>query len=422
MRSTRALTLVIVATCALSDRGPSEATLRDSQTVADARAAAIPLPLCRIAAPPERFAPPNGQPSYGPGGKFKQGFTSSLAAFTYAGARRLAVRENYGYSLYDLTDPHLPAYSEACDVEGVAGFGRLGDVFNTVVSLGAAPDGSRLLVSYRAPHGSLLMARAYPGRPGCTFNLAGEFTPRAGGGEYVTGAYRGIALASGVSVADVTTPLRGAEALTPNSIPSMSLTGAPVAMPDAGAQAGPWVVYPALASPLVVVTDGVAVYSFSVQSVGFPAGTQALTASAAMHANGSLYLLVEATGGNGWALVRMGSPGLFARIGGIVHLAAGWVEVGSSAGLTLDGDAVFVAWARDVAVTVQAPVVFSANAWGANLMSVSGVGAWFGNPVFNRAVQTGAGMFEVYTGTKQYGYATTIRCGAKPKPPVGGAQ
>ena len=88
-----------------------------------------------------QFSPPGGASSYGPSGKFKPGFLTSLDTFSYLGLPSLLVRENYGYTVYSLASPGAPGSPSFCDIEAI--YHKAGDGFNTVFGVGASADDLR---------------------------------------------------------------------------------------------------------------------------------------------------------------------------------------------------------------------------------------------------------------------------------------
>ncbi|MEO6326111.1 MAG: hypothetical protein ABIT01_14480, partial [Thermoanaerobaculia bacterium] len=67
----------------------------------------------------EQFHPQGNPLGYGPAGHFKSGFAGSISSYTVAGARRLIVSENFGYTIYGLANPNLPTVLGAQDIESL---------------------------------------------------------------------------------------------------------------------------------------------------------------------------------------------------------------------------------------------------------------------------------------------------------------
>lgn len=176
---------------------------------------------CTVASP-VRF--PSGFSFYP---KFFPGYTDSFDVYSAGGSRRLVERENYGYSILDLSNPASPRWLGYFDIEQQSGYQKNGDGFNTVERVAAAADGSRIFVNYKeSTHGNLLMQPS-----GSIFSFAGEYNPaRCQGGvavAHVGSRYLGFSLqpGAGLVVADVTNFVTGSSATHQNSIPSESLSG-----------------------------------------------------------------------------------------------------------------------------------------------------------------------------------------------------
>lgn len=189
-------------------------------------------------------------------GKFSTGYADDLALLSDGEPRRLLLRESFGYSLWNLSNPRSPTLESINDLESKPGYERTGDGFQTVLRVAAPPDGSRLLVNWKQDnHGTLLMRPVTSGS-GTSFDFAGEFNPgRAGGGIAIvkTGArYLGLSLPqTGVVVAEVTSFVNGQAANRPGSIPGEMLAGAPSGF--GAVAAGAFVVYTTGAGELILV-------------------------------------------------------------------------------------------------------------------------------------------------------------------------
>ncbi|KAA0253675.1 PKD domain-containing protein [Acidobacteria bacterium ACD] len=272
---------------------------------------------CTLQGTPNFFDPPavTGWPMNG-----FESRSDDLDLYQNGAGRRLAVRATYGYVIYDLSSPDRPVQLDFHDIHAVPGYERHGDGQSTVNAIGAAPDGSRMLVAYNDLHGTLVMT---PNNNRFTF--AGEFTPTwtsFGGGLAVDKLPSGRIMAyslprSGLHVADITNPVTGAAATQTDSIPrelvdsSIAPTGIMHSLQAVEAGGKHYLVYGAGARIVLidVTNPGPTVGSyasgfrsrvFTADEFGFPAGTSLNTVSAAEHPlTGSLHLFVEGSVGTG---------------------------------------------------------------------------------------------------------------------------
>lgn len=271
-------------------------------------------------------------------GKFQPGFANALSVYGPAGARKLLMRQNFGYSIFGLANPASPALENFRDVETT--LPKSGDGFETVLDVEGAPDGSRALVGYKqTPNGTLLMKPQ-----GSGFTFAGDFSPtRPLGGVAILQQgtrYLGFSLPNtALGVADITTFGTGT---TARSISSEIVNGAP-----GGTQlqvAGNQVVY--ISGFNVVIVDASVIGSIGALSAGFAlhmhslasiglAGNSVAAVSAAIHpVSGALYLVVEGKQGGettGIVLLRSTDGGAtLTRVGDVYVPPVPFSGVGSS--------------------------------------------------------------------------------------------
>lgn len=266
-----------------------------------------------------KFEPPqSGYPA-----KFAPGFTTSLVLYGPPSARKLLVPQNFGVSIFQLTDPDAPALAGFLDIEET--LPREPGATGTVAGVAAARDGSRLLVAYgRSPNGTLLL------RP--TFAYAGDFGPPVptGGTAILQNGSRYLGfslLKTGLSVADITTFGSGTAA---GSIPHEFVANAPggARMKTEGSHvvylSGPNVVIVNAASigPIGQLSSGFRVSAHAPASLGLAGGEFASVATALHPLTGDLYLLLEGKVGalsSGFALARTRNGGeTLERVGQIV--------------------------------------------------------------------------------------------------------
>ncbi|MBL8114712.1 MAG: hypothetical protein JNK60_17660, partial [Acidobacteria bacterium] len=283
---------------------------------------------------PVKFEPPAGVYP----GKFQPGFANALSVYGPAGARKLLMRQNYGYSIFSLVNPASPAVENFRDVETT--LPKNGDGFETVLDVAGAPDGSRALVGYKqTPNGTLLMQPQ-----GAGFTFAGDFSPtRPLGGAAILqqgSRYLGFSLTNtALGVADITVFGTGT---TARSIPNEIVLGSP-----GGRQlqvAGNHVVY--INSANVVIVDASVIGSIGALSAGFAfhlhsltsiglAGDSVAAVSAAIHpVSGALYLVVEGKLGSetkGIVLLRStDGGGTLTRVGNVYVPPTPFSGAGSS--------------------------------------------------------------------------------------------
>lgn len=278
------------------------------------------------------------EPTGGATTGFAPGYSDSLSV----GGDRLFERANYGIRVWRIGSWSAP------EVEwdlmrrpgGNPTYTRTGDGQQTVVAIGASPDGKRVLAGWKdTTHGSLLLDAAG--------NNRGEFMPaRAYGGvgvlQTADGRYIGLALSqTGLSAADVTPLLSGAAATTQNSIPRVMVPGAPGGLSGALCTSRDRAVYTTPFGSIVHVKaiDGPGLVKVSV--------TPAILASCAAREGGDTVVGVE--GGLRW-LTRAGAdvsgeptvplPGTPACVAVHQGIAYAWVGDGYSTKLFANGEEV----------------------------------------------------------------------------------
>src|SRR5258706_10763962 len=98
----------------------------------------LPSPLiaqCNLNAPLYKFSPTGSALGYGPSGHFLSGFATDLNVFSVGTSPRLILREDFGYTLFDLSSPAAPVMSGTQDIEGFQGtFTKVGDGFSTITT------------------------------------------------------------------------------------------------------------------------------------------------------------------------------------------------------------------------------------------------------------------------------------------------
>ncbi len=376
---------------------------------------------------PQKFEPP-------PAGmyptKFLPGFAREFSIYGAPGARRLMMRQNFGYSIFSLTSPQSPALVASHDIEETLPV--LGDGTETVSALGASADGSRAIVSYRqTPHGNLLM-----GATGSIFGFAGEFRPsRAFGGvviQQIGARYMGYALTNaGLTVADVTELLKPPDVLVPGSIASEQVEGAP-----GGTQlqvAGNTLVYQTASGFVIVdvslvgtsvpfLSSQFRVYQHVPAAFGLPANTASSIAAGIDPVTRALYGMAEtrSDGTNGFGLVRSTDGGAtLTRVGNAFVPPAPFSGPGSNS----PGVSTLVPTSNGLMA-----LFFSGVSGGNNKLSAMLVDAWgidqtpgaifnpasfagsdFVSPLYLRGFSEG-GVVNAYVGTGQAGFALQLAC------------
>lgn len=318
--------------------------------------------------------------------KFTYGYTDDLSVFGPPGARRLLMRESFGFTLWDLGFPGAPRRIRSVDLEARPGYGVVGDAFQTVSKVAAAADGSRFLVNWRQDtHGNLLL------QTDDSFANAGEYGPaRASGGiaiGKVGNRYLAFSMSAfAVQVADVTSFVTGAAAAMPGSIPSEVLNGAPTG--SGPVIAGDYLVYTANAGGVVVVnisnpgpvgsiSSSFAVGIASGIDLGFTRNAALYNASAAIVGT-RLYIFAAARepdffgidDGLGMAFTDNGMT--FTLVGPAYHPGPSYLPSppspshSASAVVPLDDDVLAVTWTRSTS-NQNKLFTFSAKGWGTDL-------------------------------------------------------
>lgn len=376
---------------------------------------------------PQKFEPP-------PAGmyptKFLPGFAREFSIYGAPGARRLMMRQNFGYSIFGLASPQSPSLLASHDIEETLPV--LGDGTETVSALGASADGSRAIVSYRqTPHGNLLM-----GATGSIFGFAGEFRPsRAFGGvviQQIGARYIGYALTNaGLTVADVTGLLKPPDVLVPGSIASEQVEGAP-----GGTQlqvVGNTLVYQTASGFVIVdaslvgpavpfLSSQIRVYVHAPQAFGLPAGTASSITAGIHPVTQTLYVLAETRtdGTNGFGLAKSTDGGAtLTKVGGIFLPPPPFSGPGSAS----PGVSTLVPTANGLMA-----LFFSGVAGGSNKLSSMLVDTWgtdqtpaavfnpasfsgsdFVSPLYLRGFDEG-GSIHAYVGTGQAAFALKLTC------------
>jgi hypothetical protein len=356
--------------------------------------------------------------------KFVTGFTTSLDLYGAPGNRRVVVRENYGYSVFNLSNPAMPSYAASSDIEGQPGYGQGGDGFTTVGDLAAASDGSRLLVNYTTSHGTLLMSPL-----GAIYTFAGEFGISNGTVALakVGARYLGFNLKStGLTAADVGAFVIGPNATTTGSIAFASVLGAP------GSTAPP-----VAAGSYIVYAGGGGVAVVNVSNPGFPGAGLALNftttvvpastfglssvygATAAIHpTNGMLYILAEGlTGGApGAGLARSANGSAFTQVGSVFSNGPTYTSaVGVSTMAATATDLVVLFWGRNAGIGVNKLFTMTASSFGTDLTPAvtvdSSIYTDFPKAYRMRAFTSGTQVY-AYVGAQAAGYAIGLTCSA----------
>ncbi|HEV8268807.1 MAG TPA: hypothetical protein VGR00_11250 [Thermoanaerobaculia bacterium] len=358
--------------------------------------------------------------------KFVTGFTTSLDLYGAAGNRRVLVRENYGYSVFSLSNPAMPSYLAASDIEGQPGYEQAGDGFSTVGDVAAVGDGSRILVNYTSNHGTLLMSPQ-----GAAYTFAGEFGISNGSVALakVGARYLGFNLKStGLAAADVTSFVVG-----PNATLSGSISYAAVPPPAVGSSAPPVAAGSYIVYQASVMGTGVEVVNIS--NPGFPGAglalnfttqfvpastfglTSVFAATAAIHpTDGMLYVLAEGmtAGTPGAGLARSANGSAFTQVGSVFSNGPTYTSaVGVSTMAATASDLVVLFWGRNPGNGVNKLFTMTTSAFGTDLTPAvtvdPAVYTDFPRAYRMRAFSSGTQVY-AYIGAQQAGYAMSLTC------------
>ena len=159
---------------------------------------------CTVLAPATKFDPPSsGLPSY----LHYMGGQGGLGLGGASGAKRLAVRYNYGFLVYSLASPGAPVRTSIEDLLGGDRYPKSGDGQDRVGPLTLSADGTRALLPWTDPtaYGTVAMAST-----GGNFSSGGDYLPtgekvwgvavHAVGSRYVAFS----ATSAGIYAADIT--------------------------------------------------------------------------------------------------------------------------------------------------------------------------------------------------------------------------
>ena len=186
---------------------------------------------CTLLAPASKFDPPSsGLPSY----LQYQGRQNALGLGGAAGAKRLAVRYNYGFLVYSLASPGSPTRTSVEDMLGGDRYPKNGDGQERVGPVAMSEDGTRVLIPWTdvAAYGTVAMSST-----GGAFASGGDFLPT---GEQVRSVavlqvgtrYLGFATSDfGVYAADITGATLDVGPSQKNGIPSELIRNAGVTSP-----------------------------------------------------------------------------------------------------------------------------------------------------------------------------------------------
>ncbi len=359
---------------------------------------------------PAKFEPPAGVYP----GKFQPGFANALSVYGPPGARKLLMRQNYGYSIFSLNNPFFPAIENYLDIEQT--LPKAGDGFETVLGVAGAPDGSRAIVGYKqTPNGTLLMKPQ-----GSGFTYAGDFSPtRPLGGAAILqqgSRYLGFSLPNtALGVADITTFGTGTTARSIASEIVGTLPGGrqlQVAGNHVVYQSGTEVVVvdATVIGPVGSLSADFKVHRHTLASLGLT-GNAVSSVTAAVHpATGFLYLVVEGKQGSettGVALLRSTDGGAtLSRIGSVFVPPAPYGGSGSSTpGVAMlvpaNGSLLAFFWAY--AAGLNRLFTMYDTAWGTNLTP----NAIFDSRSFNGQFPSPTAMQGFADGTEVYAYFTT---------------
>ena len=364
---------------------------------------------CSLTGGPALFDPPAGGIA---GARFFVPKLNSLALYSTATGYHVVDRYNYGYTVFSLADPLSPVFQSYNDIHAVPGYVNHKDGGTNVAAVGAAPDGSSVLVGYMfAGHGTLVLA---PGWTDGSFTLQGrEFGPvwstTSVGGirvDQIGTRYIGYMIqgGAGLYVADITSTAPSAAGV----YPSERVASAPVPANTVGMDLAVnaignrrYIVYSTGNDPngsRIVVVDvstpgsaGAGISSgFSVtvldpaRDFSLPPGAYVRRARAAFHpTSGALQILAEATDASGRSVgiaVKTFDPAANGGSGGISladtrvpYVNARSPSLGPAASSTTSGPGLIRTTDDLVAFTWETNpdglklFTFSANAWGTDL-------------------------------------------------------
>ena len=282
---------------------------------------------CTLLAAPAKFDPPT---SGLPGAYFQfQARTLALSAGGATGAKRLAVRYNYGFLVYSLASPAAPARISIEDLLGGDGYPKSGDGQSRVGPVVLSADGQRALQPWTdvAGYGTVAMTQATSGG----YSSSGDYLPTGRqvyalslvktGSRYIAFSFTG----SGVYAADITNYTGNPGPSSKNAISAELIAGTssygPVGMASVeAAQAGDRAYVVAWSGDGATVTDvtdpgpagsgltaGFTTRKFTAAELGVPSGSTISALAAARHpSTGALYIVVEAGGFSGQSFVSTG--------------------------------------------------------------------------------------------------------------------
>jgi PKD repeat protein len=376
---------------------------------------------------------------FGTGG-YANGLDIYQATNIQGSPRRAMVMENYGYGIYDLSNPTSPVVLGYQDMSSTVP--QQGDGQSIIISLGVSNDGTHGLVNWKqSPHGTFVM------KPNAfnVFDFGGDFPSfRASGGvvaDKVGNRYIGYALTTQyLYVADVTTFLTASAAITANSIPSEIVlpTGASASSLN---RAGHFIVYANGSNVVVIdgsnpgpingIVGGLDTYTIPAVAFGLGSSDLILSVSAAIHpANNKLYIM--AAGANartnrptGIGVVSTSQSALnFTAIGGAYHPTAPFdastgLATNSSAAIPTSDDIYFEALMQGG--TGFKLFTLSANAWGTDLSPNATIdtasNTYFNLPQQMRGFASGNQIYS-YVAAQGAAYILPLTCTASNSPAV----
>lgn len=256
--------------------------------------------------------------------KFSPRFNSlALYQSGAGGPYRVVDRYNYGYTVFSLSNPLSPSLLSASDIHSVPGYINSADGQTNTTAVGAAPDGSSLLVGYLyGGHATMFLA---PSAPEGHFDIQDkDFKPSWGvsssGGMRVDKiGSRSIAYtvesSTGLWAADISAGTPSPNGFFSSEMVSNApITGDTVGLDLAvnGVTGQRYVVYstgqdspnskivvvnvsnPGAAGAGITANFAVTVFD-AVVDLGLPSGSYVRRTRAAFHPNGTLQILMEAT-------------------------------------------------------------------------------------------------------------------------------
>lgn len=387
---------------------------------------------------PYQFEPPiDGYPTTN---RFLPGFSDSFDLYRSGSSKRMIIRENYGFLVYDLEIPDRPSQVGYLDIESQPTYSKGGDGFSTVVTLSAAPDGSRALVNYKeSPHGTLLMKPTNP-----SFTFAGEFAPTQTQGGTVVDSfvsparYLGYALKSNVipalTVADISTFVTGANANRPRSIPAETIANSPIGF--GLIRAGHFLLYWTGTSIVVIdasepgpngsISSRFRITTLGAAAFGLPTDGRLYGVAAGIHPRDqSLYVLAKSTANdstlNGYGLVRSVDGVSFTRVGPSYVPPLPWSGADASGGAVsmtpTATDLLVFAWGQQASTKKNKLFVWSASQWGTDLAPTAIIPASsdFYEAKVTQFQDTGSGLYG-YVGAVGAAYAFALPCTPLPLP------